>query len=495
MDFVNLPLLGAGALVFVSVVAGLFSVRVGFSFLVVFLLTGILAGEEGLGGFRFDDYTLSFWVGNVALAIILLDGGLRTAYATFRTGLRPAALLATVGVVLSAALTAAAGMLFVGLEWKTALLLGAIVGSTDAAAVFALLTRSGVTLNERVAATLEIESGVNDPMAVYLTLAFIALVLGSTAGSSGGEGGGALAALGDMALSFGRQFGWGALLGIAGGFLLAALLPRIASHDAGGGILALLVCAAGLALFGATGLLGGSGFLAVYLFGLVVANRAAQAVQPTLAAMDGYAWLAQAGMFLLLGLLVTPSNMLQTLGPALGVALALMLVARPIAVWLCLWPFHFSAREVWFISWVGLRGAVPIVLALFPLLAGVPQAGLLFNIAFVVVLVSLVAQGSTIGLAARRLGVALPPPDDEVQQRRVFRDFAIDPATPVAQLCEFYDLPPPAHAALPLAQWMVEALRRPPVAGDSVRLGHATLVVRAVEDGRITQVGLGLQED
>ena len=193
--------------------------------------------------------------------------------------------------------------------------------------------------------------------------------------------------------------------------------------------------------------------------------------------------------------LVTPSNMLATLGPALGVALALMLVARPIAVWLCLWPFHFSAREVWFISWVGLRGAVPIVLALFPLLAGVPQAGLLFNIAFVVVLVSLVAQGSTIGLAARRLGVALPPPDDEVQRRKVFRDFAIDPSTPVAQLCEFYDLPPPAHAALPLAQWMVEALRRPPVVGDSVRLGHATLVVRAVDEGRITQVGLGLQED
>lgn len=495
MDFVNLPLLGAGALVFVSVVAGLFSVRIGFSFLVVFLLTGILAGEEGIGGFTFDDYTLSFWVGNVALAIILLDGGLRTAYSTFRTGLRPAALLATVGVIVSAALTAAAGMLFVGLEWKSALLLGAIVGSTDAAAVFALLTRSGVTLNERVAATLEIESGVNDPMAVYLTLAFITLVLGSAAaGGADGAGSGPLAALGTMALSFGQQFGWGALMGIAGGFLLAALLPRIASHDAGGGILALLVCAAGLAVFGATGLLGGSGFLAVYLFGLVVANRAAQAVQPTLPAMDGYAWLAQAGMFLLLGLLVTPSNMLATLGPALGVALALMLVARPIAVWLCLWPFHFSAREVWFISWVGLRGAVPIVLALFPLLAGVPQAGLLFNVAFVVVLVSLVAQGSTIGLAARRLGVALPPPDDEVQQRRVFRDFAIDPATPVAQLCEFYELPAPAHAELPLAQWMVQALRRPPVVGDSVRLGSAIVVVRAVHEGRITQVGLGLQD-
>ena len=496
MDFVNLPLLAVGALVFISVVAGLFSVRIGFSFLVVFLLTGILAGEEGIVGYRFDDFKLSFWVGNLALAIILLDGGLRTAYATFRTGLRPAALLATVGVLVSAALTAAAGMLFAGLDWTAALLLGAIVGSTDAAAVFALLTRSGVTLNERVSATLEIESGVNDPMAVYLTLAFIALALGQAAGANTGAADeGLLAVLGSMALSFAQQFGWGALLGVAGGFVLAALLPRIASQDAGGGILALLVCAAGLAVFGATGLLGGSGFLAVYLFGLVVANRAAQAVQPTLPAMDGYAWLAQAGMFLLLGLLVTPSNLLGSLGPALGVALALMLVARPVAVWLCLWPFHFSAREVWFISWVGLRGAVPIVLALFPLMAGVPQAGLLFNIAFVVVLVSLVAQGSTIGLVARRLGVALPPPGDERLQRQVFRDFAIDPSTPVVQLCEFYDLAPPLHATLPLAAWMEEALRRPPVVGDTVRLGTAVLVVREMNEGRITKIGLGLAAD
>lgn len=495
MDFVNLPLLAVGSLVFISVLAGLFSVRIGFSFLVVFLLAGILAGEEGIVGYRFDDFALSFWVGNLALAIILLDGGLRTAYATFRTGLKPAALLATLGVVVSAALTAGAGMLFVGLEWKAALLLGAIVGSTDAAAVFALLTRSGVMLNERVSATLEIESGVNDPMAVYLTLAFIALALSAAGADAGAAEEGSLAVLGSMALSFGQQFGWGALLGVAGGFLLALLLPRIASQDAGGGILALLVCAAGLAVFGATGLLGGSGFLAVYLFGLVVANRAAQTVQPTLPAMDGYAWLAQAGMFLLLGLLVTPSKLLGSLGPALGVALALMLVARPVAVWLCLWPFHFSAREVWFISWVGLRGAVPIVLALFPLMAGVPQAGLLFNIAFVVVLVSLVAQGSTIGLVARRLGVALPPPGDELLQRKVFRDFAIDPSTPVVQLCEFYDLAPPLHATLPLAAWMEEALRRPPVVGDTVRLGTAVLVVREMNEGRITKIGLGLAAD
>jgi cell volume regulation protein A len=485
MDFVNVPLLAAAALVFVSVLAGLFSARIGFSFLLIFLIAGILAGEDGLGGYRFDDFRLSFWVGNVALAVILLDGGLRTAYATFRTGLRPASLLATVGVVVCAGVTALAGVWFVGLDWGAALLLGAIVGSTDAAAVFALLTRSGVTLNERVAATLEIESGVNDPMAVYLTLAFIALIAGGTGLSAAGPA---------LALAFVQQFGWGALIGVAAGFMMAALLRRVASRDTSGGVLALLIGASGLSVFAATGVLGGSGFLAVYLFGLIVANRAADAVAPTLAAMDGYAWLAQAGMFLLLGLLVTPSSLLDTLGSALAVALMLIFVARPAAVWLCLRPFRFSARETWFIAWVGLRGAVPIVLALFPLLAGIPQAGLLFNIAFVVVLVSLLMQGTTIGLAARKLGVAMPDPADERQVRAVFRDFELDPATPVGAVCAFYGLPLPAEAALSVAEWMTAELRAPPVAGDTVRLGPAIFVVRELRDGCICRVGLGLQE-
>lgn len=483
MDFVNLPLLAVAALVFLSVLTGLFSARIGLSFLLVFLLAGIVAGEDGPGGYRFDDFRLSFWVGNLALAVILLDGGLRTAYATFRTGLRPASLLATVGVVTCAGITAVAGVWFVGLDWRTAWLLGAIVGSTDAAAVFALLTRSGVTLNERVAATLEIESGVNDPMAVYLTLALIALIApGADAGSTWSL----------MAMAFVQQFGWGAAAGVAGGFAMAALLRRVASRDTGGGILALLVAAGGLSTFAATGLLGGSGFLAVYLFGLIVANRAAEAVAPTLAAMDGYAWLAQAGMFLLLGLLVTPSTMLHSVGPGLAVALTLIFVARPLAVWLCLRPFRFTPQETWFIAWVGLRGAVPIVLALFPLLAGTPQASLLFNLAFVVVLASLLTQGTTIGLVARKLGVALPDPADERQVRAVFRDFVLDPSMPIGAVCDFYGLPAPSDTSASLGEWMAAELRRPPVAGDSVALGAAVLVVRGIEDGRIASVGLGL---
>ena len=487
MDFVNIPLFAAAALVFVSVLAGLFSARIGFSFLLVFLLTGILAGEDGIGGFRFDDFRLSFWVGNLALAIILLDGGLRTQFSTFRTGLRPASLLATVGVVVSAVITGGAAMLFLGLDWGSALLLGAIVGSTDAAAVFALLTRSGVTLNERVAATLEIESGVNDPMAVYLTLFFIAL-LGGAAVAPPLQHAPGLALL----MGFGQQFGIGAAVGIVTGFAMALLLQRVAARDTGGGVLALLVAAAGLSVFAATGWLGGSGFLAVYLFGLIVANRAAQAVAPTLGAMDGYAWLAQAGMFLLLGLLVTPHELEAVWMPSLALALVLIFVARPLAVWLCVWPFHFTRNETWYISWVGLRGAVPIVLALFPFMAGMPQAQTLFNVAFVVVLVSLLTQGTTIGWAARKLGVALPDPGDEKQVRAVFRDFALDPALPVGQVCEFYGLAAPAHDELSLAAWIAAELRRPPVPGDSVRLGAATLVVREVLEGEIVGVGLGL---
>jgi cell volume regulation protein A len=209
--------------------------------------------------------------------------------------------------------------------------------------------------------------------------------------------------------------------------------------------------------------------------------------------MDGYAWLAQAGMFLLLGLLVTPSTMVGSLGPSLAVALTLIFVARPVAVWLCLLPFRFTTQETWFIAWVGLRGAVPIVLALFPLMAGTPQAGLLFNIAFVVVLVSLLTQGTTIALVARRLGVALPDPSDEFHMRAVFQDFSLDPSTPVGDVCSFYGLPMPTHQSMPLGEWIAAELDRPPVVGDCVRRASATFVVRELQGSKISRVGLGIQ--
>ena len=498
MDLLVLPLLAAALLVFFSVLAGLFSARAGFSFLLVFLLAGILAGEDGPGGIVFDDVNLSFWVGNVALAVILLDGGLRTDFATFRTGLKPALLLASVGVVMSAALTAFGAWWLMGLDWRLAMLLGSIVGSTDAAAVFALLRSSGVRLNERVAATLEIESGMNDPMAVYLTIAFIGIALAGTGGTA--ADGGALGPWGEAIKALVQQFGLGGVIGGVAGVALAALLkrsfPRFAAQQqgaaSGGGILALLCVSLGLAVFAATSWVGGSGFLAVYVMGVTARARAREAVAPALSALDGYAWLSQAAMFLLLGLLLTPHQLLPGLAPALGVAAFLLLVARPLTVWLCLLPFHFERREVLYISWVGLRGAVPIVLAVFPLMAGVPGARTLFNAAFVVVLTSLILQGSTIALAARKLGLNLPEADDESARRLVFGDFALEGRTPVADVCAFYGLPEPAHAHWPLERWIGHALHRPPVVGDHVELGGAKLSVRAMEGARVLIVGLRL---
>lgn len=489
LDFLALPLLVAAALVFLSVLAGVVSARAGFSFLLVFLLAGVLAGEDGPGGLLFNDFRLAFWVGNVALAVILLDGGLRTDFDTFRTGLKPSLLLATFGVLVCAGITGAAARWLLDLPWPMALLVGAIVGSTDAAAVFSLLKSSGVKLNERVAATLEIESGMNDPMAVYLTLTFIGVAL---AASAAGGAGAALDWL-DVLRSLMQQFGWGAALGLAAGFAMAELLKRLGrGEDGGGGIRALLLVSGGLSVFAATTWLGGSGFLAVYAMGVIVGNRARRLVRSSLSAMDGYAWLSQAGMFLLLGLLVTPSNLLTTLWPALGVSLVLMVVARPLSVWLCLAPLRFPPREIAFISWVGLRGAVPIVLAVFPVMAGVPGAQTFFNVAFVVVLASLLLQGSTIAWSARRLGVDLPDPDDEAQARLVYGDFVIDGQTPLDTLCAFYGLPVPAESQTDVATWLREELHRPPVVGDGAMLGAAELSVRAMDGGRITRVGIRL---
>ena len=395
MDALNQVILVGGLILLVALLLGAASSRIGLPFLLVFLVVGMLAGQDGPGGIAFGDYRTSFLVGNLALAVILLDGGLRTRFSTFRVGLRPAVVLATVGVALTAGLVGACAAWVFGLDWRLAALLGAIVGSTDAAAVFALLKSAGVRLGERIAATLEIESGANDPMAVFLTIALIDIVLAPTGQP-----------IAILAIELLQQFGIGAAAGAAFGWLAGRALPYV---RLGAGLDALLVSAVGVCVFGLTNALGGSGFLAVYLTGLLIANAPRHASDDLLRAMDSMAWLAQSGMFLLLGLLVTPSELPAVLVPALGVAAFLMLVARPAMVWLCLAPFRFPTNEVWYIGWIGLRGAVPIVLAIFPLLAGVPDAKLLFNVAFVVVLASLLAQGTTVGLAARALGIALPP--------------------------------------------------------------------------------------
>lgn len=481
MDVVYLTLFAAGTLIFASVLAGLFSARVGFSFLLVFLVAGMLAGEDGPGGVAFGDFRLMFWVGNAALAVILLDGGLRTVLGTFRTGLQPAALLATVGVVVTAAVTGAAATWLLDIDWRLGLLAGAIVGSTDAAAVFSLMRTAALRLNERMAATLEIESGLNDPMAVFLTLMLIAWI--TAPGGSGAA---------ELALLFVQQAGWGLAVGLAGGWVLAEGLRRLPLARDQEAVAALLLLSSGVAVFAGAAAIGGSGFLAVYLYGLVLRHHAETIVVNALAAMDGYAWLAQAAMFLLLGLLVTPTRLVVNLWPALAVAAVLMLVARPLAVALCLAPLRFARGEIAFVSWVGLRGAVPIVLAVFPVVAGVPYARLLFDVAFVVVLASLVLQGTTMRWAAQRFGVNLPDVADEPAHRAVFGDFVLDGGTPLADLCAFYGLPVPEEGPRDLAAWLAWRLGRPPVVGDTTEWAGAQFSVRLLDGGRITRVGLRL---
>jgi cell volume regulation protein A len=486
LDFLSLPLLAASALIFISVLAGVFSTRLGFSFLLAFLLTGIFAGVDGPGGLEFNDFQLSFWVGNIALVIILLDGGLRTHYPTFRTGLKPALMLASLGVILTAGFTALAAVFLLDLSWTSAFLLGAVVGSTDAAAVFSLLKTSDVQLNERVSATLEIESGMNDPMAVYLTLTLIGLAVATAAGTA------QELTFAIVATSLGLQFLWGALLGIGMGRIFALLLPRLPKIHEIGSVVALLLATAGLAVFGFTTWIGGSGFLAVYLFGIVLNRRAPEIVKTALSALDGFAWLSQALMFVLLGLLVTPSEISRTFWPALGVALVLMFVARPLAVAMCLFPLRFSRKEIAYISWVGLRGAVPIVLAIFPFIADLPEARVIFNVAFVVVLASLLFQGSTIGWFARRMGVLLPAHDDTLAVRATFGDFTLQANVSIADLCDFYGLKAPADAELPVDLWLAKVLKRPLVVGDRAPLDYAELSVRSMVDGEVTTVGLKL---
>jgi cell volume regulation protein A len=406
MEQVNTLLLLSGVLLFLGVLASTLSARLGLPFLLIFLVVGMLAGEDGPGGIHFDDFSSSFFVGNLALAIILLDGGLRTRISTFRVALWPATALATWGVIGTAGLLGAFCTWLLGVDWRYGLLMGSIVGSTDAAAVFSLLRHSGVRLNERVGATLEIESGANDPMAILLVTVLVGVLAGTQAATPG-----------NLLWQLALQFGIGTAAGLGAGRLLAELLRRLRLAE---GLYALLIASGGLAVFAATNQLGGSGFLAIYLAGMIVGNRRTRATSHVLRVMDGIAWLAQAGMFLLLGLLVTPSHLVAHAWEALAVALFLTFVARPLVVAVTLKPLRFPNREIAYISWVGLRGAVPIVLAVFPVMAGVPGSRLLFDVTFAVVLFSLLVQGATVPWAARRLGLEVPSGGEPLESKEVW---------------------------------------------------------------------------
>ncbi len=391
LDTVSIAILLGSLLVLAGILSSLIALRFGAPLLLVFLLVGMLAGEGGPGGLKFSDVGTAYTVGSIALALILFDGGLRTRLATFRNVLAPAVTLATAGVLITAFVIAPVAKIVLGIGWTQALLVGAVIASTDAAAVFFLINARGLRLRPRVRATLEVESGTNDPFAVFLTLLLVeVLALGGQSWSH-------------AILTFAGDAVFGCVIGYAGGRVITLVLNRLNLPQ---GLHAPFVAVSALVVFAFANAVHASGFLAVYLAGLVVGNRQTRAHNSVVVFLDAVTWLAQIVMFVLLGLLVWPQRLADSLIGAVAVALVLMLIARPLAVYLCLAPFGFQWREKLFISWVGLRGAVAIFLASIPLLVGLPAAYLYFDVAFVVVLSSLMVQGWTVALAARKLDIS-----------------------------------------------------------------------------------------
>lgn len=573
MDHMNQIILLGSLLALVSIVASAVSSRLGAPLLLVFLVLGMLAGEDGPGGIVFNDFETAQLVGSIALAIIIFDGGLRTRKEVFGVALWPSISLATVGVIVTAAVVGFFATWLLGLHWLQGLLLGAIIGSTDAAAVFGLLHTAGTQLKQRVASTLEIESASNDPMAIFLTMVLVSvLAAGGTSLTPG------------VVVEFIRQFGIGAVAGWIGGRALGALINRLSLVTA---LYPLLAATGGVFIFGLAAVLGGSGFLAIYIAGVVLGNMPLQASQNILRVHDGLAWLSQITMFLMLGLLITPHELFEYSYGGAIIAVALVFVARPLAVSLSLLPFRFPWREHLFISWVGLRGAVPMILAIFPVTAGIPDAALYFNVAFFVILSSLVIQGWTIAPAARLFSQEIPPttepiqrinldiaghfdreiatyrvlpgcmaanravgdltispdshiatvvrndavltvsealtllPDDLVyvftdpahvpelnrlfdphrgparlEEHRFYGDFLLEGAAGAGDVADAYGLPiPDERRGQTLDGYLRAAFHGRPVVGDRIRLGKAELVVRQMDEGRITRVGLRIRQN
>jgi len=393
-DIESLLLLG-GILSLAGILSSKVSIRASVPVLVLFIGVGMLAGSEGVGGIDFEDYRLSHGVGTLALALILFDGGLRSPAESLRSVWRPALALSTIGVALTALLTGVAAAWIVGLPLFDGLLIGAIVSSTDAAAVFAILRGRGVRLPERLKSTLEFESGSNDPMAILLTLGLIEIALGRMEPGFG------------FLVFFFVQMGAGAAVGLIVGRLGVRLLNAVDLDSEG--LYPILATTFGVLSFGVAHVLGGNGFLATYLTGIVVGNAPLVFRRGILLFHDGAAWMAQIAMFVLLGLLSFPSALVAAAPQGLLLAGVLMVVARPLTVFALLAPFRFRFREILVISWAGLKGAVPIILATYPLLAGLPGARRIFDIVFFTVLLSALTQGWTLPLVARWLGLQRPP--------------------------------------------------------------------------------------
>jgi cell volume regulation protein A len=453
-------LLVAATLLGLSALLSRTSTRVGMPLSLVFLAVGLLAGSEGLGGIEFEDYGASFRIGTVALVLILFDGGLNTPISRMRSVALPAGLLATVGVAGVAGMAALGAHLF-GLPWPHALVLGAVVSSTDAAAVFSVLRGAGIHLKARVAAILEVESGLNDPMAVILTFALTrALVTGETPG---------LRLLLDVAVQIVVGAGLGVAVGRAGRALLRS--ARLTAS----GLYPVLTVALALVAFALPTLFEGSGFMAVYVAGAVLGDGPLPHHTGIRRVHDALAWVGQIGMFLVLGLLAFPSRLAAVGWQGIGVGLFLALVARPVVVAAILAPFRLPAREIAYIGWVGLRGAVPIILSTFPVLAQAPGAQRIFDVVFFIVVLNAFLPGWTVRWGARKAGleVALPPPPQAVLEisssQPVAGDitsFYIAPASAVADTA-IADLPLPGRTSVLLV-----------VRGDEVFAARGATVLR-----------------
>lgn len=402
---IEIGLLIIGLLVGLSIIATRTSSRFGVPALLLFLCIGMIAGSDGLGGINFADYNLAQTIGVVALIYILFSGGLDTAWPAVRPVLGEGLALANFGVVLSALLLGGFAMFVLGLDWQTGLLLGAVVSSTDAAAVFSVLRERGVNLKNNLEPLIEFESGSNDPMAVFLTAGLVGLIM--TPGSS----------LLELLPSFLLQMGLGAAGGLLFGRLIVAAVNRI--HLQQEGLYVVFTLALTLLTYAGIALVGGNGFLAVYVAGIIVGNHNVVHKRSILRFHDGIAWLMQITMFLTLGLLVFPSQLLPVAPMGLLLALFLMFVARPVSVFAVMVWFRRSVPEMLMVSWAGLRGAVPIVLATFPLLAGVPGANMIFNVIFFIVLISVLLQGTTISWVSRWLKVNAEKPQSSAVQTYV----------------------------------------------------------------------------
>ena len=437
-----LVFLGLGGLLAASAVLSRASQRLSVPLTLLFLALGVLAGSEGIGRIPFNDFQFAFRLGSAALVLILFDGGLKTPLTSSRSVAAPAATLATLGVVGTAALVATFARLL-GLPWAPALLLGAVVSSTDAAAVFSVLRSSGTRIDHKLGATLEVESGFNDPMAVILTTLLTENLLAP----------GGLSVIGTV-LEVLQHVVIGGLCGVAIGYAARTALTRYRLPASG--LYPVLTLGAALLAFAIPTLLHGSGFLGVYVAAVVLGSGRLPYRASLLRVHDALAWLGQVSMFLLLGLLVFPTKLVSVAPVGLILALLLAFVARPLIVWLCLLPFRYRRNESVYLGWVGLRGAVPIVLAVIPVLSKAPGAEWLFNVVFFIVLVNSLIPGATVPWVTRRLGLAsdeAPPPEAVMeieshgQLNADLLAFSIDAMVPAAGAL-ISELPIPEHAAV-----------------------------------------------